>query len=409
MKGKNEIIAGLDIGGKKISVIVGEVKEDASIAVLGVWQQPSDGVRDGTIVNVELAANAIRRAINSAETNTGYNIDYVQVGIADNRLEGVNSFSVVLLEDGEVSKNEIQTALEIAGTIKHPDDRQVLLTISQYYSVDGEISVSEPLGAQGVRLELFAHLLTCTTIAKQNTLLAMEKVGLRVSGFSAKHIAAALAVSSPSEREAGVLLLDVGESGTGVALYKDSFLKHSALLPLGAKDITTDIAKGLKISEMEALRVKERFGCAFLQMVRRDAQIEVCGIGASEGRQISQRRLALIIEARLEEIMSFAYEVLSKKTGLPDLPGGVILTGASASMDGVVELASRTFGTSARIGAPQGLSGLAELAGTPQYATAAGLLMECASKLGKKRHGAAAKSKVNWVGNKIKSLVADFL
>jgi len=408
MKDRGEIIAGLDIGGKKISVIVGEIRKTEPLAVLGVWQQPSDGIRDGAIVNVDLAANSIRRAINKAETNTSYNIDYVQVGISDNRMAGFDSLGIVVLGERPVEEDDIQTAFEIAKAVKLPNDRQVLLLIPQYHSVDGIRSTRQPLGMEGLRLEVFAHLITCPSVTLYNTFQAMEKVGLKVNNFSAKHTAAALAVSNTFEKEIGVIVIDIGESGTGVVAYKDSSLLYSSVIPWGARDITADIAKGFRVSEMEAVRIKERFGCAFLQMVNREAQIEVWRIGSAEGHKESKRRLAMIIEARFEEILFFVAENLSRKVKASDFQGGVILTGATAIMEGAVELAQRVFGIPARIGSPQGLGGLAELASTPQYATAAGLLMECSLELENKRDKGMLKAKTSVVGSKIKSLMADW-
>ena len=409
MKGRNKILAGIDIGGSRISVIVGELQKDNAINVIGIWQQPSDGLKHGAIVNVDLASNAIKKALSNAEESTGYNIDFVYVSIADNRIDGRNSFAVVVLEGGEVSKEDIISSYEIVKAVRFAAGRQLLDFIPQRYIVDSQVSLDEPIGKEGVRLETYAHLVTCPTASIQKTIQAVEKAGITINGIVAKHIAAAIATTKDSERDLGVIVIDIGDTGTGVVAYKSSVLLRSTIIPLGGSSITSDIAQGLRVSTIEAERVKVKFGCAFLPLAKKEEDVEIFTIGAREKIMVRHQSLAWIIQARLEEIMHIAYEEVASIRDPKTFASGVIITGATAMTEGICELTQKVFNLPVRIGVPVGVDGLVELVDSPQCATAAGLLIQCALVDKGEAKGIADSKHVGAVTNKIKKMFTDFL
>ncbi|MCF8054252.1 MAG: cell division protein FtsA [Deltaproteobacteria bacterium] len=379
---KNKIIAGVDIGCSKIVLVIGEIVKDRGINIRFASDYPSRGIRFNGVYDVIVAADAIRSAISKAEKSANVSIEYLHCSVVDNSLQAINSFGIVFPEDEEVSSYDIEAAETIAKKVKLPGERELLAVLPQYYRLDGVSLLNEPIGAKGFRLEMYAHLLIGSAIARERTVQVLERTGLAITGINGKHLAASFATTTKAERKDGIIVIDIGEYVTGVALYKNSHILCSAVIQYGGDRITKDISKLLEITDAEAKKIKERHGCALGDLIDHDALIDdVRGISRGETKKVSQRYLAQIIEARLGEILILAYKETKSNNEPRDFAAGVVITGATAMLKGAAELVQERFGVSARVGIPQGVVGGEGLIADSLYATAVGLLLECEKNL----------------------------
>jgi len=369
-----EIIVGLDIGTTKICAVVGEVRGDA-VEIIGIGSHPSEGLRKGVVINIEHTVNSIKEAIEEAETMAGCEISSVYAGIAGGHIKGFNTPGVIALKEKEVTKKDIEHVIEAASAVAIPMDREVIHTLVQEFIVDDQDGIVDPLGMAGVRLEAKVHIVTGAVTSAQNIIKCANKAGLDVYDIVLESLASSEAVLTKEERNLGAALIDFGGGTTDMALFSRGAIKHTAVLALGGDNLTYDIAVGLRTPNLEAEKIKIKHGCALTSLIGRDETIEVPGVGGRKPRTLSRRILGEILEPRVEEIFSLIYGELAN-SGYENLLGsGVVVTGGSAELPGVSELAEQIFNAPARAGYPQGIEGLADLVNKPMYSTAVGLVL----------------------------------
>jgi len=372
---KQNIIAGLDIGSSKISVVVGNTLHGGTekIGIIGVGHAPSQGLRRGVVVDINQTAEAIRKAISSAELMAGVKIDSVCVGISGEHVIGQTSHGVVSVANTEISQDDVDRAMIAAKAISIPADREMLHVIQQNFVVDAQSRIREPIGMSGARLEAYAYIITGGTTAIQNLLNSIEKAGVPiVETLVAAPLAAIQATISKDEREVGIALVDIGDGTTEIIIYKEDSIEHTAVIPVGGQHITNDIAQYLKVTLPEAEELKLHRGCAWTELVDSDdvRSIPVAS-NSTPPRFIDRIELAQIIEYRMAEIL----DAISDELGDIPLPGGLVLTGGTALMDGLQELAEVILQLRVQIGYPRGLQGLTDRVNHPMYSTGIGLAL----------------------------------
>ncbi|MDE0014905.1 MAG: cell division protein FtsA [Candidatus Poribacteria bacterium] len=372
---KQNIIAGLDIGSSKISVVVGNTLQGSTekIGVIGVGHARSEGLRAGVVVDINQTAEAIRKAIANAELMAGVKIDAVCVGISGEHIIGQTSHGVVSVANNEISHDDVDRAMIAAKAISIPADREILHVIQQNFVVDAQDRIREPIGMSGARLEAYAYIITGGTTAIQNLLNSIEKAGVPiVETLVAAPLAATQAIVSKDEREVGIALVDIGDGTTEIVIYKEDSIQHTAVVPVGGQHVTNDIAQYLKVTLPEAEDLKLHRGCAWTELVDPDEVRSIPVTSESTPpRFIDRVELAQIIEYRMVEIL----EVIGYELGDIPLPGGLVLTGGTALMDGLQELAEAVLQLRVQIGYPRGLQGLTDRVNHPMYATGIGLAL----------------------------------
>ena len=372
---KQNIIAGLDIGSSKISVIVGNALPGGSekIGVIGVGHAPSEGIRAGVVVDINQTAEAIRKAIANAELMAGVKIDSVCVGISGEHILGQTSHGVVSVANNEISYDDVDRTMIAAQAISIPDDREILHVIQQNFVVDAQDRIREPIGMSGARLEAYAYIITGSTTAIQNLLNSIEKAGVPiVETLVAAPLATTQAVVSRDEREVGIALVDIGDGTTEIVVYKEDSIQHTAVITVGGQHVTNDIAQYLKVTLPEAEELKLHRGCAWTDLVDPDEVRSIPVTSESTPpRFIDRVELAQIIEYRMVEIL----EAIGDELGDIPLPGGLVLTGGTALMDGLQELAEAVLQLRVQIGYPRGLQGLTDRVNHPMYATGIGVAL----------------------------------
>ena len=372
---KQNVIAGLDIGSSKISVVVGNTLHGSTekIGVIGVGHAPSEGLRAGVVVDINQTAEAIRKAIANAELMAGVKIDSVCVSISGEHIIGQTSHGVVSVANNEISHDDVDRAMIAAKAISIPADREVLHVIQQNFVVDAQDRIREPIGMSGARLEAYAYIITGGTTAIQNLLNSIEKAGVPiVETLVAAPLAATQAVVSRDEREVGIALVDIGDGTTEIVVYKEDSIQHTAVVPVGGQHVTNDIAQYLKVTLPEAEELKLHRGCAWTELVNPDEVRSIPVTSESNPpRFIDRVELAQIIEYRMAEIL----EVIGYELGDIPLPGGLVLTGGTALMDGLQELAEAVLQLRVQIGYPRGIQGLTDRVNHPMYSTGIGLAL----------------------------------
>lgn len=369
----NELIAGLDLGTTKVCAIVGE-RVDDGIDIIGIGSAPSKGLKKGVVVNIESTVQAIKTAIEQAETMAGVDIGSVFAGIAGSHVRGFNNEGVAAIHDREVTQKDVDRVLEQARAIPLPADRQILHVLPQEYIVDDQDGITEPIGMNGVRLEARVHLVTAATASVQNIVKCTSRCNLGVSDVVLEPLASAEAVLTPDEKEIGVAVVDIGGGTTDVIVYVEGAAVHTSVIPIGGLNLTNDIAQGLRTPVAEAERIKIKYGCAASSMIEPDETIEVPSVGGRAPRVMNRDVLVQIIEPRAEEIFYAVHHVLNETGYLDMLGSGVVLTGGATLLDGMPELAEQILNMPVRRGTPLGVGGLSDVVKSPSYATAVGLL-----------------------------------
>lgn len=380
-----EIIVGLDIGTTKICAVVGEMNHGI-VEIIGIGSHPSEGLRKGVVINIEKTVNSIKEAIEEAETMAGCEIGSVYAGIAGGHIKGFNSHGVIALKEKEVTKKDIDRVIEAASAVAIPMDREVIHVLTQEFIVDEQDGIMDPLGMSGVRMEAKIHIVTGAVTSAQNIIKCANRAGLDVCDIVLESLASSEAVLSEEERNLGAALIDFGGGTTDMAVFARGAIKHTSVLALGGDNLTYDISIGLRTPRMEAEKIKIKYGCALPSTIGNDETIEVPGVGGRKPRVLSRQILGEILEPRVEEIFTLIQSDLLR-SGYEDLiNSGVVITGGSAELNGITEIAEQVFNAPCRVGYPQGIGGLVEVVNKPMYATAVGLVLYGAkrSKGGKK-------------------------
>jgi cell division protein FtsA len=374
---QGSIIAGLDVGTTKICAIVGEVNDENRIDIIGIGSAPSRGLRKGVVVNIEGTVKSIEKAIKEAELMAGVDLNTVFVGIAGSHIKGINSRGVVAVsgKTKEISKHDIDRAIDAARAVSIPVDREVLHILPQEYIIDDQDGIIEPLGMSGVRLEVEVHIITAAVTSAQNLVKSVKRAGLDIEDIVLEQFASSKAALTPQEKEIGAVLIDIGGGTTDVIVFVHGKVRHTSVLGLGGNHVTNDIAVGLRTPTGEAERIKCRYGCACTDLVEEDETIEVPSVGGRKPRVLSRQVLSEIIEPRMEEIFTLVKNDL-KHIGYDEtlLAAGVVVTGGAAIMKGVPELAERIFDLPVRRGMPTNIGGLIDVVNSPIYSTGVGLV-----------------------------------
>ena len=371
---RDNLIVGLDIGTTKICAIVGALTEDG-IDIVGIGSSPSRGLRKGVVINIDSTVQSIRKAIEEAELMAGCEIKSVFAGIAGGHIKGINSQGVIAIKNREVSSEDVKRVIEAAKAIAIPMDREVIHILPQEFIIDDQDGIREPLGMSGVRLEAKVHIVTGAAASAQNIVKSCNRGGLDVADIVLEQLASSEAVLSPEEKELGVALVDIGGGTTDIAIFVDGAIKHTAVLSLGGHQITNDIAVGLRTPMAEAEKIKHKYGCCLSSMVGKDETIEVPSVGGRKPRILSRQLLAEILEPRVEEIFTLVNREIVK-SGFEDvIASGVVITGGSTILEGMVELAEQIFNLPVRRGVPQNIGGLVDVVNSPVYATGVGLVI----------------------------------
>jgi len=371
-----DLIVGLDIGTSKVAALVGSLGADGTLEILGMGSHASKGLKKGVVVNIEDTVTAIQRALEEAELMADCKIASAYAGIAGSHIKSFNSTGMVAVKDREVSPLDVERAIETAKAVNIPTDQQILHVLRQEFIIDGQEDVREPLGMSGVRLEVKVHIVTGAVSAAQNIVKCVRRCGLEVNDLILQPLASSRAVLSEDEKDLGVCLIDVGGGTTDLAIFTHGAIRHTAVIPIAGDQITNDIAMALRTPTAEAESIKLRHGVALRQLADPNEMIEVPGIGDRAPRTMSRQTLAEVIEPRVDELYQLVQKVLHD-SGFEDLlSSGIVLTGGSSVMQGMVELGEEIFHMPVRIGMPRYAGGLSEVVRNPRYATAVGLLLE---------------------------------
>ncbi len=369
-----EIIVGLDIGTTKICAVVGELKPDG-IEIIGIGSHPSEGIRKGVVINIENTVNSIKEAVEEAETMAGCEISTVYAGIAGGHIKGFNSHGVIPLKEKEVTRKDVERVIEAASAVAIPMDREVIHVLTQEFIVDEQDGIVDPLGMSGVRLEAKIHIVTGAVTSAQNIIKCANKAGLDVADIVLESLASNLSVLSEEERTLGVALLDFGGGTTDMAVFSRGAIKHTSVLGLGGDNLTYDLSIGLRTSRRDAEKVKMKYGCALCSMIGNDETVEVPGVGGRKSRVLARKILGEILEPRVEEIFTLVNNELARSGFFDTINSGMVVTGGSAELPGIAEMAEAVFRMPSRIGYPGEMKGLVEVVNKPMYATAVGLVL----------------------------------
>ena len=369
------MIVSLDIGTSKVVAIVGEIAADDGIEIIGIGSSRSRGLKKGVVVNIESTVHSIQRAVEEAELMAGCEIHSVHAGIAGSHVRSLNSHGIVAIGDNEVSKGDVERVIEAARAVAIPADRKILHILPQEFVIDFQEGIKEPIGMSGVRLEAKVHMVTGAVSAAQNIVKCVRRCGLEVDDIILEQLASSYAVLTDDEKELGVCLMDIGGGTTDIAVFTDGAIAHTAVIPIAGDQVTNDIAVALRTPTQHAEDIKVQYACALRQLANAEETIEVPGVGERPPRRLARQTLAEVVEPRYEELFDLAQAELRRSGYEALIAAGVVLTGGSSRMEGVVELAEEIFHMPVRVGAPQGVSGLSDVVKNPIYSTGVGLLM----------------------------------
>ena len=369
------MIVGLDIGTSKVTAIVGETNEENQIEIVGIGSHPSRGLKKGVVVNIESTVQSIQRCVEEAELMAGCQIHSVYAGIAGSHIRSMNSHGIVAIKDREVSSSDVERVIDAARAVAIPADQRVLHVMPQEFVIDQQEGIREPIGMSGVRLEAKVHLVTGAESAAQNIIKCVRRCGLEVDDIILEQLASSYSVLTDDEKELGICLVDIGGGTTDVAVFTEGAIKHTAVIPIAGDQVTNDIAVAMRTPTQYAEEIKIKYACALRQLANPDDTIEVPSVGDREPRRLSRQTLAEVVEPRYEELLTLVHAEL-RRSGFEDLvAAGVVLTGGSSKMEGVVDLAEEVFHMPVRLGLPQHINGLVDVVRNPIHATGVGLLL----------------------------------
>jgi cell division protein FtsA len=374
-RSEKNLIIGLDIGTSKVVAIVGEVRSDGGIEIIGIGSHPSRGLKKGVVVNIESTVQSIQRAVEEAELMAGCEIHSVYAGIAGSHIRSLNSHGIVAIKDKEVTQGDMERVIDAARAVAIPADQKILHILPQEFIIDEQEGIRDPIGMSGVRLESRVHMVTGAVSAAQNIVKCIRRCGLEADDLILEQLASSYAVLSDDEKELGVCLVDIGGGTTDIAVFTGGAIRHTAVIPIAGDQVTNDIAVALRTPTQHAEEIKMKYACALTQLATSDETIEVPSIGERPPRRLSRQTLAEVVEPRYEELMSLIQAEL-RRSGFEDvIAGGVVLTGGSSKMEGVIDLAEEVFHMPVRLGVPQYVSGLSDVVRNPIYSTGVGLLL----------------------------------
>jgi cell division protein FtsA len=368
------MVVGLDIGTSKIVAIVGELGPEGQLEIIGIGSHASRGLKKGVVVNIDSTVQSIQRAVEEAELMAGCQIQSVFAGIAGSHIRSMSSHGIVAIRDREVFQPDIDRVIDAAQAVAIPADQKILHILPQEFLIDSQEGIKEPLGMSGVRLEAKVHLVTCAVNAAQNIEKCIQQCGLAVDDIILEQLASSFAVLTDDEKDLGVCLVDIGGGTSDIAIFTEGAIKHTAVIPIAGDQVTNDIAMALRTPTQNAEEIKIKYGCALASLAGENETIKVPSVGERDDRDLSRQALAEVIEPRYEELFTLIQAEL-RRSGFEDLiPAGIVLTGGTSKMEGVVELAEEIFHMPVNIGKPKSVAGLSDIVRNPIYATSVGLL-----------------------------------
>jgi len=409
LAGEN-LVVGLDIGTTKTVAVVGEVNDYGGVSIIGVGEQATLGVRKGNIVDLEGVTKSISLAVEKAEQMSGYHLQNSYISVSGAHLSSINNKGIVAItnRDKEVSTEDVHRVIQAAKVVALPPDRKIIHIHPRQYTVDGNESIIDPIGMAGTRMEAEINIVTASATTIQNLLKCIHKAGIEEEELVPAPLASAEAVLFPAERDLGCLIIDIGGGTTEFAVFDQGRLWYASVLPVGGNLITSDIAIGLRTTVEVAEDLKTQYGCALSGFMPENEAISIPDMLGKEQKYISKKMLSSIIEPRAQEIIALVKNELKKSGYQGVLPGGMIITGGGAQLDGLVELASDVMNLPARVGQPNNLGGVNDALQKPAFATAAGLVLFGGKRISSAQ---AASSKERFFGgflSHVKHLFQDF-
>jgi cell division protein FtsA len=379
------LLVGLDIGTSKVVAIVGEIKTDGALEIIGIGSHPSRGLKKGVVVNIESTVQSIQRAVEEAELMAGCEIHSVYAGIAGSHVRSLNSHGIVAIKDKEVVQGDVERVIDAAKAVAIPADQKILHVLPQEYIIDSQEGIRDPIGMSGVRLEAKVHIVTGADSAAQNIVKCVQRCGLAVDDIVLEQLASSYAVLTEDEKDLGVCVVDIGGGTTDIAVFGGGAIRHTAVIPIAGDQVTNDIAVSMRTPTQYAEDIKIKYACALSQLANPDETIEVPSVGDRPPRRLARQTLAEIVEPRYEELFGLIRDEL-RRAGLEEqVATGIVLTGGSAKMEGAIELAEEVFHMPVRLGVPQYVSGLVDVVSNPIHATGVGLLLYAKSNLDSQR------------------------
>ncbi|MGD2070152.1 MAG: cell division protein FtsA [Gemmatimonadota bacterium] len=408
---RSNLVAGLDIGTTRtcavIGELVGEERRQPGVRILGVGQARTSGLRGELVTNIEETTDSVRAAIDEAELMAGVSIDRVYAGIAGQHVEARHSLGIVAVGGEDILPADVGRVHEVARAVALPPDREMLHAIPTEYVVDHQRGIKDPVGMSGTRLEAEVYLVTCSSTAAANIRKAVTRAGYTVQELVLEPLATARSVLTEDEKEVGAAMVEIGGTTTDIAAYYEGKIQHVAILPVGGTAVTQDLVKGLNIPFAEARRTKESHGAAVSRMVDPGETVEVPGPAPGQMRHVARELIAHVIEQRVDEIFGIVLAELEGQGLLDRLGAGVVLTGGSAALPGLVELAQQSFAAPVRLGVPgEGLTGLADSVGRPRFACAAGLALYGADRYAETGEGVSTL--VSGVASRVVAWLREF-
>ncbi len=374
-KAEKQLIVGLDIGTSKVVAIVGEIMPEDKLEVIGIGSHPSRGLKKGVVVNIESTVHSIQRAVEEAELMAGCQIHSVFAGIAGSHIRSLNSHGIVAIRDKEVVPNDVERVIDAARAVTIPADQKILHILPQEFLIDNQEGIREPVGMSGVRLEAKVHMVTGAVSAAQNIIKCVRRCGLEVDDIILEQLASSYSVLTDDEKELGICLVDIGGGTTDIAVFTEGSIRHTAVIPIAGDQVTNDIAVALRTPTQNAEDIKIKYACALTQLASADESIEVPSVGDRPPRKLARHTLAEVVEPRYEELLGLIQAEL-QRSGFEDrVAAGIVLTGGSAKIEGLVELAEEVFHMPVRLGVPQYVTGLVDVVRNPIFSTGVGLLL----------------------------------
>lgn len=371
---ERNLVVGLDIGTAKIVAVVGEITPDDKLSIIGVGHHPSRGMDKGGVNDLNLVIQSIQRAINEAELMADCRISSVYLGISGKHISCQNENGMVPVNDKEVLQEDVDNVIHTARSVQMSAERRMLHVLPQEFTIDCQEGIKSPIGMSGVRMEAKVHIVTCANDMAKNIEKCVERCSLRADQLIFSALASGYSVLTDDEKELGVCVVDMGAGTMDLAVFTNGLLRHTAVIPVGGNQVTSDISKIFRTPFSHAEDIKVKYACALRQMVSMEENIEVPSVGGRPSRSMSRHTLAEVVEPRYHELFELIYEEL-RESGLEDqIAAGIVLTGGTAKMEGVSEFAEEVFQMPVRIGVPQELDGLKEYVMDPSYATVVGLL-----------------------------------
>ena len=370
-----QMVVGLDVGTSKIVALVAEIDVDGSVELIGMGTHPSQGLKKGVVINIESTVHAISKAVEEAEQMANVQIRSVFAGIAGSHIKSLNSHGIVAIKNTEVDQEDVDRVVDAAKAVAIPADQRILHVLPQEFIIDRQDGIHQPVGMSGVRLEAKVHLVSGSISASQNIAKCIRRCNLEVEDIILEQLASSYSVLTEDEKDLGVVLVDMGGGTTDIAIFTEGAIRHTAVIPIAGDQVTNDIAVAFRTPTQFAEEIKVKYACALRQLASPDDMIEVPGVGDRNARRLARQTLAEVVEPRYEELLGLVQGEL-RRSGFEDAcAAGLVLTGGTSKMEGVVELAEEIFHMPVRLGVPQHVNGLTKVTRNPIHATGVGLLL----------------------------------